>query len=381
MPPVSFEAALRSARALHIQGAIQDATKRYDALLRIAPNHPELLHLRGIAALQVGENVLGVAHLKRAVDLRPTHAEARCNLGNGYRALQRPDDALAAYAAALALKPNLVEARTNRGETYAALGRYQEALADFEAAMLVKPEHVPAMLGRAGALLALRKLEATLSEVERVLALRPRSGPALVLRARALMLGRKWAMALISLDEALALDSGLHDARLYRGMTLLELGRAVEALAAFDALLADGRYDPLALLCRANLHLGQRRLSEALADFESLITSGAELDFVHGHWLHMKMRLCDWTRIDAGYAEVEARILAGQKASHPMVMLAVRDEPEMHLRCAARFAPAAESLRLPRRAARDTCPQTYGITQSRISSRALSSTMIASAST
>lgn len=335
----AFSLALREARSLHMQGCFAEAAKRYDALLRLAPGHMELLHLSGIAALQSGDVARGVDLIERALAQKPDHAEARSNLGNGYRALQRPQEAIAAYDAALALRPNLVEALTNRGEVLLELGRASEGLTDFDAALAIRPQHTPAMLGRAGALLALHRPEEALGEVERVLALRPGWGPALVLRGRGHMLTRAWPKALAALDAAVDANPASHHAHLLRAMTLVELGRNPEALAVLDAVIADVAAAPAALLCRANLALSQGRLRAATQDFETLLNAEVEVDYARGHWLHTRMRLCDWAGIERAWAELEARVRAGHNVCHPLALLAIRDDPALQQRCAELFAP------------------------------------------
>lgn len=355
----AFDVALREARAAHVRGAVAEAVERYDALLRSAPQHVELLHLRGVAALQLGAVAEGVAYIERALALKPDYAEARSNLGNGFRALQRPQDAVAAYDAALMLKPGLVEALTNRGEVVLSLGRAGEALANFDAALEGKAEHLPALLGKASALLALRHPEEALSHVEQVLALRPNSAPALVLQGRSLMLTRSWTRALAAFDAAIAVDPASLDGRLYCAMTLMELERSADAKAKLQELLASAPDFAIARLCSANLALNEGRLREAVVDFEQLLGSGVELDYVRGHRLHTKMRLSDWSDIDAASADIDARLRAGEKSSHPMVMLAVRDDPALHRRCAEIFAPKITATPLNSTSGRDKIRVAY----------------------
>ena len=66
------------------------------------------------------------------------------NRGSARATLNRTEQALADFDAALALMPGHPAALYNRGNALSALGRYQEALAAFERALAAAPNHVQA---------------------------------------------------------------------------------------------------------------------------------------------------------------------------------------------------------------------------------------------
>ncbi len=66
---------------------------------------------------------------RRAVDLRPTYAEAWNELGFALRQTGQYGEALTAYDQALRLRPNYPEALEYLGEVYVKLGRLDDARA------------------------------------------------------------------------------------------------------------------------------------------------------------------------------------------------------------------------------------------------------------
>ncbi len=65
-----------------------------------------LLHLRGLIALQRGEDELALDLLDEAIRLDPADGEAHANLGALLLKARQYPQALAAYAAALTLRPD-----------------------------------------------------------------------------------------------------------------------------------------------------------------------------------------------------------------------------------------------------------------------------------
>jgi protein O-GlcNAc transferase len=72
--------------------------------------------------------------------LNPNFADAHCGRGNVFTALNRYDDALAAYDKALSLKPHLAEAWLGRGTVLTDLNRYNDVFAAYDKAFSLQPD-------------------------------------------------------------------------------------------------------------------------------------------------------------------------------------------------------------------------------------------------
>ena len=83
------ETDLEKALAHHRAGHLAEAQAIYDRLLDGSPDDPELLHLRGTLAHQLGHSDDGIVLLQRAVGLQPGDHQVLSNLGVMLRAMGR----------------------------------------------------------------------------------------------------------------------------------------------------------------------------------------------------------------------------------------------------------------------------------------------------
>lgn len=162
----------------HRSGRLGQAEQCCQEILAIEPNQVDGLHLLGVVAHQTARNELAVelignalamndqvpvlhynmalalralgrtddeiAHLRRAIDLRPDYLEALWTLGNIFRERGELDGAIACYRAALAARPDDAEARNNLGAVFMAQGKLAEAIDQFQQALAIKPDHAEA---------------------------------------------------------------------------------------------------------------------------------------------------------------------------------------------------------------------------------------------
>src|SRR3974390_1275962 len=94
-------ATLRQAASLHASGGLAKAELLYRNVLRRQPQNFDALHMLGVIALQSGKLHQGIALIEEALRLKPDHARALANLGNGYSLVNRPEEALRSYDRAL----------------------------------------------------------------------------------------------------------------------------------------------------------------------------------------------------------------------------------------------------------------------------------------
>ena len=85
-----------------------------------------------------------VACYRRALELKPDHAEAHNNLGNALKDQGKLDEAVACYRQALELKPDYAEAHSNLGNALKDQGKLDEAVACYRRALELKPDYAEA---------------------------------------------------------------------------------------------------------------------------------------------------------------------------------------------------------------------------------------------
>jgi hypothetical protein len=107
-------------------------------------------------------------------------ASAWLGRGNVFCALNRNDDALAAYDKALTLNRDFAEAWLGRGHVFRNAGRHEEALAAYERVLALKPDLPEAWFSRGNVFFDLNRDDEALQDFEKAISLRPANAEALL---------------------------------------------------------------------------------------------------------------------------------------------------------------------------------------------------------
>lgn len=134
----------RAAIKLHQQGRTADAGRLYDQILAAQPEHPGALHLKGVLALQAGDNPTASRLIEQSVALEPRHALAFSNLGVAYRAQDRMLDSIAALERAVGIDPTMGDAWVNLAQSQLRAGFTREAVASARRATEIAPDRLGA---------------------------------------------------------------------------------------------------------------------------------------------------------------------------------------------------------------------------------------------
>lgn len=141
---MSIDQALQYAMDLHRDGALEGAATIYQRILDVLPDHPDALHLLGMARHQMGRSEDGVALIGRAIQAEPAYAGYHNNLGNIHASHGRLQEATQAYQQAIALSPDQADLHNNLGALYKAQGQFDAARAAYARALQLDPLHLRA---------------------------------------------------------------------------------------------------------------------------------------------------------------------------------------------------------------------------------------------
>ena len=253
--------------ALHRAGQLAEAEAVWRGVLDTHPDHPEALHLLGLAAKQGGrldvalalidkavrispDNAVfrsnfgivlalsrrseeAIAAFQEALRLRPGYADAAYNLGCALLNTGRAEAAVEAFDQALAVKPNAAEAHYNRGNALMRCGRRTDALAAYEAALRLRPNYVQALANRGVALSELGRIEKAIAVFGEVLRLKPDYAGAHYNRGNAFKKLGDWQRSLEDYEQALKHKPDDPVTHNNRGAVLRALGRYHEAVEAY----------------------------------------------------------------------------------------------------------------------------------------------------
>jgi protein O-GlcNAc transferase len=245
---------LKAAIGLHQGGQLAEAEALYRGILEREPDHPEALHLLGVAAHQRGQNERAVELIARAIALDPHQPTYHGNLGVALRGLGRLDEAGAALREALRLWPEYPDAHSNIGLLFHQQGHLALARACLEAALKLQPDHVDALFNLGNLLQELGRPEDSIPLFQKAHRGAPVRVDVLNNLGNALLACERGVEATDAYRRAVALDPGYADARLNLATALERQdrhGEAADCLAEVIRLRSDDRLIALrrAALC------------------------------------------------------------------------------------------------------------------------------------
>jgi tetratricopeptide (TPR) repeat protein len=200
MADLTIPQAMSQAMQWHRQGHIAEAEAVYRQVLQFSPNHPDALHLLGLAAHQTGRQQQALELLQRAVRAAP-NAGAWNNLGEVLRVLGRDAQAADCYLKSIELAADDPQPYSNLGNVLRLLGDVAGAADACEHALTLDPRHAAAWTNLGN--------------------------------ARASQ--QRWTDAIQCYDNALRFDPAMVEAHCARGIALHSIARYAEALASFEA--------------------------------------------------------------------------------------------------------------------------------------------------
>ncbi|MGB8602097.1 MAG: tetratricopeptide repeat protein [Rhizomicrobium sp.] len=222
----------QQAMARHQAGDVTAAATRYRDLLTRHPQNPRLYSLLGSAEMALGGRDNALTYLTRALQLDPHQPDASYNRAILLQALQRWQEALAAFDHCLELNPGQVAAHDRRGAVLVALGRKIEALAAYRKAAQFAPQ-APQAHYRVGVMaLEVKLLEDALASFDTALRLAPNFLEALTNRATTLQRMGRYQKALDDFDRALTMAPDFATAHYNRGNLLKDMMRLTDARAS-----------------------------------------------------------------------------------------------------------------------------------------------------
>src|SRR5579884_1789726 len=228
------------------------------------PDHFDALHMLGVIKLQHGELGEALRLMLRALETEPRSPDVLINYGLTLNALNRLDEALASFDAAIAIKPDAA-AYNNRGSVLNKLGRLEEAIASYGKAIALQPDYPEAYFNRSNVYIRQMRYAEALKDADRAIALRPNYVKAHNNRANALNALRRYQESLQAAERTVALDPHYAAGHYSRGNALARLGRHAEALEAYQRAVA---LDPNHAEAQWNEALTRLRLGDLRGGFD-----------------------------------------------------------------------------------------------------------------
>lgn len=280
----------------------------------------------------------------------PDSAEAWLARGNTLRALQRHNDALAAYNQALEKNPNLAEVWVGRGSAMRALKRSNESLAAYDTALALQPDLAEAWLCRGNLLNELKRHEEGCAAYEKALEVKPQCVEAWAGLGNGYAELARWDEAIVAFGKALELIPELASAWLGCGNVFTLLALYDQAIVAYDQALASEPGLAAAWVGRGNASYMSKHYDDAVGACARAATLEPDRGYVQGALLDAKLQVCAWDDFDAHCSAIVDAVRHGKHVADPFAFLNLSSAPADQLQCAAlycadRFPPSRQPIR------------------------------------
>lgn len=240
--PAGLPTLLSTALAHHQRGELSLAFQLYRQIISAEPANAEVLHLLGVASLQLGQPRQAVGWLERAVELQPGASPFHANLGEAYRTQGQLERAEACFRLALRLRPDNADAAYNFGLLFMQQGQTAKAADLFRQALQYRPDFALAHNNLGNACRMLGDIEQALAHFRRAVELNPQLGLAHGNLGQLLLECQRPREALRHCQEAVRLNPQLAPAHNNLGNVLRRLGRLNDAKACYlEALRLEPR--------------------------------------------------------------------------------------------------------------------------------------------
>lgn len=264
MTQMSIEQALQMAMQQHQMGNIAQAEQMYHQVLAVAPQHPDALHLAGVAAMDQGRPGEAVELIGRAISMHPAVADFHYNLGVALMDLQQKEQALGAFQRALQIKPDALNARANIAGVLLSLKRFAEAIEVAKSVLAIDPNNPDALNNLGVGLKETNHLPEAIACYERSLAIRPNSVETLTNLGNALQREKRYDESLAVHSRAVALRPDVAQLHNNLGSVLYDMMRYPEAIQCFERAIAILPAFPEAMCSLCNSFYRDNQLKRAI---------------------------------------------------------------------------------------------------------------------
>lgn len=391
----NIDHAFQQALSFHRSGQLQNAANLYQQILQRQPAHAGSLNMLGVVAFSSGAHADAKRLLSEAVRLLPQDAGARVNLALALTECGEPQAALDRIEEALTLNPSMPaalmnrvpilvkagryeealqradeliaagnsysELEVNRGIALLELGRIEEAIHCLEKVLQTSPEHINALNGLARAHLTAEQTDSAIQYAERAIKINPTNTDAYFTKAQAMVSQGNLKLAAIELNQAVQQQPRNPQILETYANCLAELHEYKSAMEHAEKALAinpknakaywAGGKAAAGLLQHAdaienykkaldiNPELKEVHISKAISEIELKDYASAIQSLKHGNATPLEiqvtlMPVCDWHAFgDISKTSYEDIV----RKSTPFPILAIIDDPELHLNIARSY--------------------------------------------
>lgn len=261
----------------HVRNRVWQSEERlWKDVIRKSPLKARGYNGLGLAYYNRREHDQAIEAFARAIALHPAYGVAYNNLGNALYWKGLVDQAVEVQSKAIALDPNNPAFHDNRGLSYAAKGDLDRAIADFERAIALDPSAASAHHNLGSVYHRLRQYGRAIEEYSRSISREPAN--AMVYSNRALSYAEQgdFKRALEDYGLAITLKPDLDAAYSGRGAVLGARGQIDQAIADFSQAISLNPSNANYYMNRGIAYSRADRRAEAITDFQQACMMGSQ---------------------------------------------------------------------------------------------------------
>lgn len=218
--------------ALHQQAKLEEAETAFRKALELDPSYAEARVNLGLILNQQDKFDAAVNEFKQAIRNDPKLAAAHFNLGVTLQAQGQLEPAIAAYREAINIDPNNAEANYNLGLALNKQGKTEPAIAAYKEAIRINPDYAKAYVKLGANLTDEGKIEQAIANLRKAISLNPQDPEAYNIMGVALHKQNNLTKAISMWQEAIRLNSNYAEAHHNMGVALAGQGKLEEAIAS-----------------------------------------------------------------------------------------------------------------------------------------------------
>ena len=289
--------AIATGLQLHQSGRFEEAETVYSGVLSRQPANFEALHLLGVLAHQMGDNVAAVDLIGKAVRVNSRNPAAYNHLGASLKALGRFEEAEKSYRTAIKLQPEFADPHYNLGNTLTALKRLQEAENSYKRALYLQPEYAEAYCNLGSLLVDLGRPEEAEKACRNAIRYRHHYAKAYYNLGNALHILERFDEAEEAYNKALLLQPAFAEAYHNLGNLLSDQKRQSEAKEAYKKSIGLNPQNAALFNSLGNLLFDAGQQEEAVICFRRAVELKPNFHSARSNLISQLQGLCLWNEI------------------------------------------------------------------------------------
>ena len=311
-------------------GRFGDAERSLKQVLKMQPKNADALCFLSVVSAHKLDYLEALTLINKAIEASPKFALAYSNKGNILKELGRYEEAIISLDKAIQLDTKFVEAYNNKGNVLQAIGKYEEAIFNYDKAISLDSNFAQAQNNKGNAFERLHRFAEALDCYTKALAANPNYAEAYSNRGLVFFKLKQYSEALSEFDKAIAVNPMLSEGWAQKGELLHELEYFSEAIAHFDRALEINPKFAEAWADKAAANGAMKNYEDSLSSYEHAFSLKSTLNYLLGDYVHTKMFICDWSGIEARLAELQNRIISGDRAGSPFKVISAFDSPKLN---------------------------------------------------